>query len=417
MSFNTSLSGLNAASKDLAVISNNVANANSTGFKKSRAEFGDIYAVSAYGNSKTATGQGVLTEAVSQQFTQGNIQFTDNSLDLAISGQGFFAFQPALDSSETIYSRAGALGVNKDGFIVNSAGQYLRALPVSSDGTLQSTSLATAKPLQLPVAAGAPKATQNANMSFNLPASAQTPATPFDTTASSPDPSTYNQANSIQVYDSLGNSHTMTSYYVKTSNPNEWNIYYQIDSQTPIQGPQTITFNSAGQLNSAPAPFTVTATAASLGTGAADMSIAVQIAGDSTQYNAPFNMAQQTQDGNTTGQLTGISVGTDGLVRASYTNGQSVALGMVALVNFRNPQGLKQVGDNSWVETIDSGSPLVGQAGTGTFGKIQGGALESSNVDLTQELVNMITAQRNYQANAKAIQTDKTLSDTIIGIR
>jgi len=423
MSFNTSLSGLNAASKDLSVISNNVANANSTGFKKSRAQFGDIYAVSAFGNSKTSTGQGVLTESVSQQFSQGNIQFTDNSLDLAISGQGFFAFQPALDSSQTVFSRAGALGVNKDGFIVNSSGQYLRALPVSSNGTLQSTSLATAKPLQLPVAAGAPQATQNVSLSFNLPASAKAPSNPFDPTASSPDPSTYNQANSVQVYDSLGNSHTLTSYYVKTGTPNEWRVYQQVDNlpvntNTSPDPYQTLQFNSAGSLVSkTPDPYNIKIPAANLGTGASDLSINVGVSNDSTQYNAPFNMAQQTQDGNTTGQLTGISVGTDGLVRASYTNGQSVALGMVAVANFRNPQGLKQVGDNSWSETIDSGTPLAGQAGTGTFGKIQGGALEASNVDLTHELVSMITAQRNYQANAKAIQTDKTLSDTIINIR
>lgn len=416
MSFNTSISGLNAANKDLSVISNNVANANSTGFKSSRAQFGDIYAVSAYGNSKTATGQGVLTQVVSQQFTQGNIQFTNNALDLAVSGQGFFAFQPALDNSQTIYSRAGALGVNKDGFIVNTSGQYLRALPVSSDGTLQSTSLATARPLKLPIAAGAPKATQNVSLSFNLPANVNPPAVAFDPTAASPDPASYNNANSIQVYDSLGNSHTMTSYYVKSA-PNQWNVYYQLDQLTPIQGPQAITYNSSGQLSATPTPYPVSWSAAALANGASTLSFNVGITGDSTQYNAPFNMAQQTQDGNTTGQLTGISVGTDGLVRASYTNGQSVALGMVALVDFRNPQGLKQVGDNSWAETIDSGGPLVGQAGTGTFGKIQGGALEASNVDLTQELVNMITAQRNYQANAKAIQTDKTLSDTIINIR
>ena len=417
MSFNTSLSGLNAASKDLSVISNNVANANSTGFKSSRADFGDIYAVSAFGNSKTATGQGVLTQSVAQQFTQGNIQFTNNALDLAISGQGFFAFQPALDSADTVFSRSGALGVNKDGFIVNTAGQYLKALPVSANGTLQSTSLATAKPLQLPVAAGAPQATQNASLSFNLPASANQPAVAFNPASATPDPASYNSANSIQVYDSLGNSHTLTSYFVKTANPNEWNTYYQVDSQTPVQGPQTLTFDSAGQLPATPPSFTVSSSAAQLGTGASNLNIAVGIQGDSTQYNAPFNLASQTQDGNTTGQLTGISVGNDGLVRATYTNGQSIALGMVALANFRNPQGLKQVGNNTWRETIDSGSPQAGRAGTGTFGSIQGGALESSNVDLTQELVSMITAQRNYQANAKAIQTDKTLSDTIINIR
>lgn len=417
MSFNTSITGINAAQKDLDVTSNNIANANSTGFKSSRAQFGDIYAVSAYGNSKTATGQGVLTEAVQQQFTQGSLQFTNNSLDLAISGQGFFAFQPTLDSQQSVYSRAGALGVNKDGFIVNAQGQYLKALPVNTNGTLKSTSLASASPIQLPVAAGAPQATTKVTQSFNLPASATAPAVAFDPTQATPDPASYTQANSQQVYDSLGNTHTLTSYYVKTANPNEWDVYYQIDTQTPIQGPSTLTFDANGQLPTAPAPFTVSATAASLGTGAAALDIAVTTQPDTTQYNAPFNMAAQSQNGNTTGQLTGISVGSNGLIQASYSNGQSIPLGAVALVNFSAPQSLKQVGNNSWIETVDSGAPNVGQPGTGTFGSIQGGALEQSNVNITQELVNLITAQRNFQANAQAIQVDKTASDSVLQIR
>ncbi|WP_407275321.1 flagellar hook protein FlgE [Halothiobacillus sp. DCM-1] len=417
MSFNTSITGINAAQKDLDVTSNNIANANSTGFKSSRAQFGDIYAVSAYGNSKTATGQGVLTEAVQQQFTQGSLQFTNNSLDLAISGQGFFAFQPTLDSQQSVYSRAGAMGVNKDGFIVNAEGQYLKALPVNTNGTLKSTSLASAAPIQLPVAAGAPQATTTVTQSFNLPASATAPTVAFDPTQATPDPASYTQANSQQVYDSLGNTHTLTSYYVKTANPNEWNVYYQLDTQTPIQGPSTLTFNANGQLPTAPTPYNVTATAASLGTGAAPLSIAVTTQPDSTQYNAPFNMAAQSQNGNTTGQLTGISVGSNGLIQASYSNGQSISLGAVALVNFSAPQSLKQVGNNSWIETVDSGTPNVGQPGTGTFGQIQGGALEQSNVNITQELVNLITAQRNFQANAQAIQVDKTASDSVLQIR
>ncbi|HQS02155.1 MAG: flagellar hook protein FlgE [Halothiobacillus sp. 24-54-40] len=417
MSFNTSITGLNAAQKDLDVTSNNIANANSTGFKSSRAQFGDIYAVSAFGNSKTATGQGVLTEAVQQQFTQGSLQFTNNSLDLAISGQGFFAFQPTLDSQESVYSRAGAMGVNKDGFIVNSTGQYLKALPVNANGTLKSTSIASAAPIQLPVAAGAPKATTKVTQSFNLPASAVAPTTAFNLAQATPDPASYNQANSQQVYDSLGNTHSLTTYYVKTANPGEWNLYYQLDTQAPIQGPSTLTFDANGQLPTAPAPFALTVPAATLGTGAADLNIAMTTQPDSTQYNAPFNMAAQSQDGNTTGQLTGISVGSNGLIQATYSNGQSVALGAVTMVNFANPQALKQVGNNSWVQTVDSGTPNVGQAGTGTFGSIQGGALEQSNVDLTTQLVNMIVAQRNFQANAQAIQTDKTATDAVMQIR
>lgn len=416
MSFNTSISGLNAAQKDLNVTSNNIANAKSTGFKKSRAEFGDIYAVSAFGNSKTAVGQGVLNQAVTQQFSQGNLEFTDNSLDLAISGQGFFAFQKALDNSESVFTRAGALGVNKNGYLVNQSGEFLQALPVNENGTLQSTSLATASPVQLPVAAGAPQATSEASLSVNLPAGADTPPV---TTFDPDDPDSYNQANSQRIYDSLGNPHTLTSYFIKTGTPNEWDVYYQIDDQAVgAMTQQTVTFNTDGSFNTASAnPVTVTETGANLGTGAGDLSIDMTFRTDSTQYNGPFNIADQSADGNTTGQLTGISVGTDGLIRASYTNGETIPLGKVALVDFRNPQGLKQVGDNSWIESIDSGEPLGGEAGTGTFGAIQGGALEASNVDLTAELVNLITAQRNFQANSRAIEANKTLSDTIIGIR
>ena len=416
MSFNTSISGLNAAQKDLNVTSNNIANAKSTGFKKSRAEFGDIYAVSAFGNSKTAVGQGVLNQAVTQQFSQGNLEFTDNSLDLAISGQGFFAFQKALDNSESVFTRAGALGVDKNGYLVNQSGEFLQALPVNENGTLQSTSLATASPVQLPVAAGAPQATSEASLSVNLPAGADTPPV---TTFDPDDPDSYNQANSQRIYDSLGNPHTLTSYFIKTGTPNEWDVYYQIDDQAVgAMTQQTVTFNTDGSFNTASAnPVTVTETGANLGTGAGDLSIDMTFRTDSTQYNGPFNIADQSADGNTTGQLTGISVGTDGLIRASYTNGETIPLGKVALVDFRNPQGLKQVGDNSWIESIDSGEPLGGEAGTGTFGAIQGGALEASNVDLTAELVNLITAQRNFQANSRAIEANKTLSDTIIGIR
>lgn len=413
MSFNTSISGLNAAQKDLSVTGNNIANAKSTGFKKSRAEFGDIYAVSAFGNSRTAVGQGVSNQAVTQQFGQGNLETTENSLDLAISGQGFFAFQPSLDSAETVYTRAGALGVNDGGYLVNQAGEYLKALPVNEDGDLQSTSLATSRPVQLPVAAGAPQATTQADQSVNLPAGDELPPVgTFDPE----DPDSYNQANSQQIFDSLGNPHELTSYFIKTGD-NQWDINYEIKGE-PV-GSQSVEFNNDGTLETVTPtnPETLTLDGGLLGTGADDLTIEMTFRDDSTQFNAPFNVADQGQNGNTTGQLTGTSVGTDGLIRASYSNGESIPLGKVALADFRNPQGLKQVGDNQWIESIDSGPPLAGEAGTGTFGAIEGGKLEASNVDLTQELVNLITAQRNFQANSRAIETNKALSDTIIGIR
>jgi len=418
MSFNTSISGLNAAQKDLAVTGNNIANAKSTGFKKSRGEFGDIYAVSAFGNIKTATGQGVLTQAVTQQFTQGNLDFTDNALDLAITGEGFFAFQPSRDSSETIFSRAGAMGVDKDGWLVNSAGQFLKAYPVDErSGTLLGNSIDIAGPVQLPLGAGEPSATTEVDVRFNLPSDAEVITAPFDYE----DATTYNAASSIQVFDSLGNSHVLTSYYVK-NDLNDWTVYYTLRTNTGdvIEVPDTsaLVFDANGNLDTvAPDPLTFTINAADLGTGAADLEITMGIDERSTQYNQPFSMVDQSQDGRAPGQLTGLAVGEDGLVRATYSNGEFRYLGKIALADFRNPQGLKQIGNNSWVETIDSGPPISGEAGVNTFGMIQGGALEASNVDITEELVNLIIAQRNFQANARAIETNKALSDTITNIR
>ncbi|MGC8854212.1 MAG: flagellar hook protein FlgE [Halothiobacillaceae bacterium] len=426
MSFNTSLTGLNSASKDLSVTSNNIANANSTGFKKSRSEFGDIYAVSAFGASKTATGQGTATQIVRQIFGQGTLNFTDNTLDLAISGQGFFAFQPNLTSTEIVYTRAGALGVNKDGFVVNSSGQYLKVLPVDPQtGAVQSTSLATSIPLQLPAGAGQPVPTSNVNASFNLPATAAAPATTPFTYAETPagsgnykaDPTSYNQATSVQVFDSLGNAHLVTMYFVKTGN-NTWDVHTQFDKQQPDKhgGPQTINFGTDGKITAANT-FALTVPATDLNNGAADLTFNVNIPATATQYNSPFQIYDLNQDGQAPGRLSGLAIGEDGLVRATYTNGSTMNLGKIALVDFKNPNGLKQIGNNSWLETIDSGAPLVGEAGTGSFGKIQSGALEASTVDLTAELVNLIVAQRNFQANAKAIEANKALSDTIINIR
>lgn len=427
MSFNTSLSGLNSASKDLGVTSNNIANANSSGFKKSRAEFGDIYAVSAYGNSKTATGQGVSTQAVSQQFVQGNMQFTDNGLDLAISGNGFFAVAPALGTLEMNYTRSGAFGINKDGYVVNGSGQYLMTLPVNPDGTVSSTSLSTAQPLLVPASSGSPRATTEVELGVNVASDATAlEVDNFDPT----EPTTYTSATSVTVYDSLGESHILTTYFVKDDDvTNNWAVFQYIDGSAVdivSQAGQstlgvdyaTMSFNNDGTFL-ATSPATITSQPIVLPNGANDLTLTLDLANNApTQFaNLGFVVNKLSQDGVTTGRLSGISIGDDGLVRANFSNGDSTPLGKILMADFRNAQGLKQIGHNSWVETIDSGTPLVGEAGTGRFGLVQSGALESSNVDLTAELVNLITAQRNFQANAKAIETNKALSDTIINIR
>lgn len=430
MAFNTSISGLNAAQADLDVKSNNIANVNTTGFKQSRAEFADVFAVSAFGTSGTAVGNGTVLNNVAQQFEQGNLEFTDNALDLGISGQGFFALAPNQTSAEVVYTRAGAFGVNNDGFVVNSAGQFLRTFPVNPDGTVSSTSMSSTAALQLPSTAGIPQASANVALSANLPSTSA--AFPAATVIDPLDPLTYTNSTSATIFDSLGNEHIVTLYYQKTDVANEWDVAAYIagtdidpvTTTTPFKlGPTvTLEFDPAlgGALDAASATvlsFTIPNTGAgSFVSGAAGQTTDINFSG-STQNSGGFNVINLTQDGFPTGRLSGLDISDDGLVRATFTNGQAKPLGKIALANFANSQGLKQVGNTSWVETLDSGQVLSGEAGTGVFGLIQSGSLEASNVDLTSELVGLITAQRNFQANSKAIETNNAITQTIINLR
>jgi flagellar hook protein FlgE len=422
MSFSTAITGLNAASADLNVKSNNIANVNTTGFKGSRAEFADVYALSAFGSSNTAMGSGVVLNRVSQQFVQGNLEFTDNALDLGISGQGFFTLAPTQTSGEIVYSRAGAFGINKDGYVVNGSGQFLRAFPVNPDGTVSSTAISSTTPLQLPSSSGVPSATTTLDLSANLPST----ATPL-AAATAIDPSntaTYTNSTSATIFDSLGNQHVVTTYYKKTDAAlNQWDVDVYIDEpsggnpQTQLGGTKVLTFDPAtgGSLSSVP-----TDQAYSIGSLASGASVPQVFTLDflgSTQNSGSFNVTALKQDGFSTGRLSGLDISDDGLVRATYTNGQATALGKIALANFPNPQGLKQIGNTSWIETVDSGQVLSGEAGTGSFGLVQSGSLESSNVDLTKELVGLIIAQRNFQANSKSIETENAITQTIINLR
>ena len=418
MSFNTALTGLNAAQADLNVKSHNIANVNTTGFKGSRAEFADVYAVSAFGSSTTAIGSGAVLNNVAQQFSQGNLEFTDNSLDLAISGQGFFALAPNKVSGEVLYSRAGAFGVDSEGYITNSSGQYLRTFPVNTDGTVSSTALSSSNPLQLPATSGTPSATANVVLGTNIPSSAANIAGAIDPT----DPTTYTNSTSAAVFDSLGNEHVISVYYQKTA-ANTWDVDVYIDepsggnTQTQLGATKTLTFDPAagGALLTVPSSGTYSVTALASG-AAVPQAISLDFVG-TTQNSGTFNVTKLTQDGYATGQLSGLDISDSGFVRASYTNGQFEALGKIALANFPNAQGLKQIGGTAWKETIDSGAVLAGEAGTGTFGLVQSGALEASNIDLTKELVGLITAQRNFQANSKAIETNNAITQTIINMR
>ena len=406
MSFRISLSGMNAANSDLNVTSNNIANANTTGFKQSRAEFGDVFPVSAYGLSRNTIGAGVRLNQVAQQFDQGNIEFTGKALDLAISGQGFFTLS---NQGSSVYSRAGNFGADRDGYVVNPSGHRLQVYLPNASG--QGFDTGRMSDLQLATGDSPPRATGDVQLGSNLPADAAPPViAPFDST----DPSSYNHTTSLTVYDSLGAPHTQSLFFVKTANANEWQVHTEIDG-TAVGGPTTLQYSDTGALAS-PNPGQFTLPAHDPGNGAAPLDITIDL-GESTQYGESFGVSELVQDGHATGRLTGIEVSATGVVSARYTNGVSNALGQVAMTNFANPQGLQPLGDNGWAETFESGQPRRGAAGNSEFGLVQGGALEASNVDLTAQLVNMITAQRNFQANAQMISTQDQITQTVINIR
>lgn len=406
MSFRIALSGLNASSADLDVISNNIANVSTTGFKKSRSEFADIFSSASIGAVSTAIGSGVNVSKVDQQFSQGNIGFTDNGLDLAISGQGFFRLS---DNGATVYSRAGSFGIDRDGYVANAKNQRLTAYLADSNGNVTGA----LGDLQLSTADISPKATSSVDVGVNLDATSSVPAGVFSTA----DPSTYNNSTSLTLYDSQGNSHLGTIYFRKTA-ANTWDTHLFVDGTevTPTAS-GALTFNTDGSL-ATPVGGQVAYNTLNL-PGASSLSLTLNYGSTTptSQYGSNFGVNALSQDGYASGRLSGIDISDTGIVLARYTNGQSKTLGQVALANFANPQGLRQLGDTTWAESYESGVALVGQPGSASLGSIQSGALEGSNVDLTEQLVNMITAQRNFQANSQVIKTEDAITQTIINIR
>lgn len=455
MSFNIALSGIAAAQKDLNTTANNIANVNTIGFKESRAEFADVYANSIFSNSKTAVGGGVTTTQIAQQFHQGSLQFTNNALDLAISGGGFFVTSASVGSSQDqSFSRAGAFKVDSNSYMVDAAGNFVQAFPVDEAGNSTSVSLTTTKPIKIPDTAGSPVKTGAIGLQMNLNVAEKTlnPAA-FDPN----DPKTFNKSTSVTIYDSLGEAHIMTSYFVKPTNASytgesNWVAFYAVDGkQVDLAGaagtyqtdtnadgiadtPQTavttggwtgsvLKFNDAGAYTgSDPAVLTTEALGVAPGAGVlgpgADGTQTINIGfNNPTQYASAFEVTELTQDGTTVGRLTNVAIGADGLVVAKYSNGSTVPLARVALVRFANEQGMTQVGNTSWKASLDSGPALAGEANSGTFGSIRSSALEQSNVDLTTELVDLISAQRNFQANSRTLEVNNTLQQTILQIR
>lgn len=405
MTFDLALSGIKASQADLDTTANNIANSSTTGFKSSRTEFAELFAVSAQGVSSTAVGNGVKVSEVDQQFSQGSINFTNNSLDLAISGNGFFTIS---NGGAQSYTRAGAFSTDKDGYVVNAQGARLQVYAPTTTGGFNTSSMTD---LQLVTTESAPTATTTVKLGLNLPSDATVPTNPtFDPS----DSTSYTDATSVTVYDTLGAAHTGTMYFSKTATAGVWDTRLYVDG-TAVGAAQQLTFNSAGALTT-PANGGLTFPAYTPATGASPLNMTVNFSG-TTQYGSNFAVNSTTQDGYTTGKLTGMAIDKYGVVQAQYTNGKSVTLGQVALANFANPNGLQKLQDTNWSETFESGQAQRGQAGNSGFGAIQAGALEASNVDITAQLVNMITAQRNFQANAQAISTANQLTQTIINMR
>jgi flagellar hook protein FlgE len=433
MSFFTSLSGLQASQTDMSTISHNLANVSTTGFKKSRTEFADVIASSVATDPRKMVGSGVVVKGNTQQFKEGNLQTTSNALDLALVGEGFFVMKSTGTSDSVTYTRNGSFSVDSNRNVVDSQGSYLMVYPVDNDGNVTATGNDGLTNLQIQQTSGTPEATKK--VATNVQVSATSTVKPGTNVFKRADTTTYTNSVATRVYDANGNPMTMTNYYVRTggataavpasgntpaqpATTGTWDVYtYVGDQKMTVSGADkvTLTFDSTGALVSTPAqpiPFD----AYTPTSGAAQQTLSLNLTG-STQLSSAFSVNSKTQDGVAVGQLAGVTVTDGGLIQASFSNGDIVPLGKVALAKFSTPTGLRQIGNSYWSATGVSGSATLGSASADGFGTLMSGTIEGSNVDITEELVNLIAAQRNFQANAKALDTASQVSQTIFNIR
>ncbi len=421
MGFDTAVSGIKASSADLGIIGNNIANSSTVGFKTSRAEFSDVYANSQVGGGENAVGKGVALTRVNQEFAQGNISFTNNGMDMAINGSGFFILS---EDGARSYTRAGNFQIDKDGFVTSASGKRLQGQQATPSGDLvgQITDISVDQTLLQP------KNTDNVKLEANFDSRDQPPAVawggPFDAFASpatAPDPNMFNDSTSVTIFDGQGNPHVLSTFFAKSSTPNEWTAYTLIDGVSIGSG-TTLTFGTNGQFDPSILPVQINITGwtpldgSGNANGAPVQDVLLDLTGTS-QLGSEFAVSRVSQDGFTAGQLRGLEVDSQGVIFARYTNGQSRALARVMLATFGSTAGLKPTGDTAWVESSESGPPIVGASGTSGLGLIQSGALEDSNVQITEQLVRMIVAQRNFQANAQVIQTEDAVTQTVINLR
>ena len=420
MSFQQGLSGLNASSKNLEIIGNNIANANTFGAKTSRAEFSDVYAAALNGAGSNSVGIGTSMAAVAQQFTQGAITTSDNPMDLAINGAGFFQITDG--KSPVQYSRNGQFKVDRDGFIVNAFGKQLMGYAADGLGVIQP---GQAVSLQLPTGGVSPKATGRMDIEMNLDSRKGVTVPVAGAAIDFNDAATYNNATSLTLYDAKGQEVALTYYFQKTAT-DTWNVFATANGVSVLGAPNapnpisTITFAADGSGPVSPVgPITFTVPAGVNNAGADTLQLAgiTLNTGGATQFGSAFSVTDLRQDGFSSGQLVAIAIENNGIITARYSNGQSRPAGQIEVATFRNPQGLQPSGSNAWSRTYASGDPVTGVPGDGNLGVLQSGALEESNVDLTGELVQMITAQRIYQANAQTIKAQDQVLQTLVNLR
>ncbi|WP_066781126.1 flagellar hook protein FlgE [Sphingomonas sp. CCH5-D11] len=413
MSFYTSLSGLQAAQTDMSTISHNLANVSTNGFKKSRSEFTDIMASNFTSDPRRLVGSGAALAQNKQMFGAGSLVTTGSSLDLAVAGDGFFAVKTtAAGGSTTAYTRNGSFGVDTNRYITDAQGSRLQAFAVETDGTVPGAG--TLIDVRVPMTSGTATATGSVTLKANLNSGAAASDAEFSRT----NPASYASATSTTIYDAAGNPQTLTNYFVRkepsdaASTASEWTVHSFVGDVEMNEGGTDIAFDADGNL-----------------LGSATLTLAFPDAGDatrapisfdltgSTATKQAFNVASRSQDGTALGEFAGITVDSAGIITASYSNGDAVKLGKVALANFVNPTGLRQNGGQYWSSTGLSGTATMGAANENGFGKLMSGTIEGSNVDITEELVELIAAQRNFQANAKALDTSSQISQTIFNIR
>ncbi len=416
MSALVAMTGLHAAQADIANTSNNIANVNTVGYHKSRTEFTDLYSTPPFSDPKKQTGLGTRLTNVSKSFNQGSFEQTGNTLDLGIQGQGFFALRPELNSGEMTFSRAGAFSLNSEGHIVNSSGSYMMSYPSAEDGTVLSK--AEIQPLQVPAFRGSPKATDNTSLTMGFPSGVEAQggqdAVPSALTFDTADSESYAFSTPFSIYDSTGTAQEAELFFVMTDAPDALSTISRYEVHMTVDGvpytpatPMTLAFDETGLAIEGETPVGFTGDGRTINLDFAD----------SNQMADKFAVQTLSHDGDTPRGLSNLQVDSEGIVWANYSGVDTIALGQVALANFTNLNGLSPVGDAAYKSTADSGDPYFGQSGLSGFGNVNSGSLEQANIDLTSELVDLISSQRNYQASAKALETSNSLSQTIMNMR